>query len=185
MLKTTRKRRQHLTQLREAAKVAKKMLFAKKMISSQSIFETLAHKKDAPVLPGIVPYIPDQWTLDHTRQIVMVIVKEWIKKNDKNETEQEKIVPFFRFVIRKMGDQERKWSALARKEKVENRQFEPIASIFSSMRRAETARAVKSFLVDSFAVSVIVKSNGSVSDYLSWFMEDWTPKLNEFWKKDK
>lgn len=183
MFKTTRKKRPPYAQLKEAHDIAKGMLISRGIVSSKSIFEKLANKPGAPILPGIVPYLPDRWTLDEARQIVMVITREWVKENNGDSEKQEQIQPFFRFAIRKMEDEERKWRSKVRKEKLEDREMETISSIFSNLRRMETCAALKTFLVDSFAVSVIVKTNGSVSDYLTWFIEDWTFKLNELWKK--
>ena len=184
MLKTTRKRRPPLAQLRLAAEHARKMLFAKNIVSDRSILEKLVDNPEAPILPGIPPYLPNRWTLDAVRQMIMDITKKWVTKCQGIPEKQEHIEPFFRFAIKCIEDEERKWRGKVRAADISTKDG-IISDIFSEVRHLETANAMKKFIVDSFAISVIVKSNDSVSSYLEWFIEDWTPKLNKLWTKQK
>lgn len=184
MLKTTRKYRPPISQLRESAQMARKILVEKNIEKKDSIFKALAEDSDAPVLPGIHPYIPHRWVLDAARMAIMDITTDWAKKN-KNEGEQEKIGPFFRFGIKRLEAEEKKWKDLSRKNQIEDSRNEPLSEIFSPVRKWQSAAALKQFIVDSFAVSVIVKSNDDVTSYLDWFINQWTPSLNKLWDKKR
>lgn len=185
MLKTIRKKRAPYAQLSEAALIAKSMMVAKGLVSSKSIFEQLKNDSNAPILPGYPPYLPDQWTLERSKQIVYDIVKKWVKSNNGDEEKQERFDMFCRFAIRRLVEQERIFRAKVRKESLKDREMEPLSEIFSNARILSTARSMTEFIVASMTVSYMVKANGSVSDYLAWFIEDYTPKLNDLWRKSK
>jgi hypothetical protein len=188
MLKTYRKKRPPMMQLKEASDIAKKMLVKKRISSEKNIFEKMADLSNPPKLPGINPYLPARWTLDAARQMILIITKEWVKKNKGDVDKQEKIEPFFRFAIKQIENEERKFKSRMYKDKMkqlddaESKDW-TIAKIFSTLNQVQTANAMKKFIVDSFAVSVIVKTNDDVSSYLEWFIDDWTPRLNELWNK--
>ena len=50
--------------------------------------------------------------------------------------------------------------------------------------RKATLMGMRRFLIDSFAIAVIVKSHLNVSDYLIWFKE-WTEDLLKQWPENQ
>jgi len=171
----------------EASSIAKNMLLTKGLIASRSIFEKLAEMPNAPILPGFPPYLPDQWTLERSKQIIFDIVKKWVSYNNGDSNKQEKFEPFCRFAIRRMSELERVYRAKMRKDGMNLSQLEstPLSNIFNNSRLLSATIGMKEFIIASFTVSFMVKTNSTTSEYLTWFIEDYTPKLNELWKKNK
>lgn len=184
MLKTTRKKRPPFVQLMESASIARNMQITKGLISSKSIFDKLLCKPEKTVLPGFPSYLPSPWLMDRAKQAVFDITKKWVLFNDGDCEKQERFDLFSVYAIRRIQEIERKWRSKMRHENLEGREFEPLATIFSSQRVTESAMAIKLFIIDSFNISQYLKTNSSVSDYLIWFTEDWLPKLNDLWKKN-
>ena len=185
MFKTTRKPRAPIAQLIEAGDIARNMSIAKGLVSSKSIFDKLSEMPNAPILPGYPPYLPDKWTLDASRNVVFDIVKKWVSFNNGDSDRQEKFEPFCRFAERRLAELERVYRAKTREDMLNLNTDDPIAKIFSNQKILSTSMGMRIFITATFVISNIVKTNSSVSDYLTWFLEDYTPKLNELWKKDR
>jgi len=85
-----------------------------------------------------------------------------------------------------MAEEERKYRLEMRKMK---RSFESleesvvIYDVFTPVRKHETVKALHKFFIDSFAISVIEKANGSVIEYAEWFLGEWTEELYKIWEK--
>jgi hypothetical protein len=107
--------------------------------------------------------------------------------NADNEDYQQNVIPFFRFVLKELEKEETKWFMRMKKSQLDTNEEEmrPLSDIFSVQRKYNSVVALKYFIMDSFAVSEIVKSNNGVSSYIEWFIDDWTPKLNNLWSKNK
>ncbi len=186
MLKTYRKNRAPFLQLKEASEVSRALQLKKKMVGEKSIFERMATDPHAPILPGgMNPYLPDEFTLRVARQMVMTIVKKWVQVNKGNNELQEKIEPFYRFAVRKMEDEERKFIAKGYNDRIESLANQSadwtIAKVFSNHRSRESAESMKRYIADSFNISLYNEGHRSVSEYLEWY-DEWTDKLYAIWK---
>jgi hypothetical protein len=53
----------------------------------------------------------------------------------------------------------------------------------SLLSKKETLNSMKRFMVDSFAIAVVVKSHIDVVDFLEWF-KDWTDRLLNLWPEN-
>ena len=182
MLKTHRKKRAPYLQLKQASEYARQLGFAKKIVSEKSILDKIKDDPNAPILPGMPPYLPHRWTLDAMRNIIMDIVKKWVTHCKGEEEKQEQMKQFCIFAIRYMEDSERKWQRKVRATKI-NEKDGLISEIFSDEKHLKATHSMKEFLIASFNVSVIVNQNMTVSEYLEWSLEDWIPKLNKLWNK--
>jgi hypothetical protein len=182
MLKTIRKKRPPLSQLREAALIARKIMEDKGIQRRDTIFDLLSKDPHAPILPGIYPYIPHKWVIEQSRIIIGDSVARWIERVPDEEA-QENAVSFFRFVVKRMEEKENQMRKEYRKTDLAEEEDKLISDIFSPWRKYDTAVKLKKFIVDSFACAVIAHTNEDVESYVDWFIHDWTPKLFEVWKK--
>lgn len=191
MLNTPIKKRAPLSQLRAMAQQAFQMLKDKKVVHESNVLEELAKDANAPILPGLPSYLPHRWTIRAAQQSMLILMKDWVRKTNHDLILQENASEFFKFVVARMQDQERKFKKEIKKnEKIvkDMREMPLIADIFSPVRKRQTTRSMHKFFIDSFAISVIVHMNGSTGDYADWFLNDWTPALYKLWsskeKKD-
>lgn len=185
MIKTNRKRRAPIRQLHEASKVARQMLIDKRIDSKDNLLQRLSQMPNAPKLPGLPPYLPRKYTLDWARVVMTIIVKKWLdaNKGKAGKKRQENIREFMVFAIRRLEDEERKWTLRLRSTNLEEVEGETIAKIFAPMQAKETAERLKIFIVDMFNKSNIITQNGTVSEFLDEFDAD-TLKMMDLWKKN-
>lgn len=186
MFKGNRKKRQSIKKLSEAAKVTNDMLIKKNIIAKSNVLADISKMPNGPKLPGIPRYLPHKWTITAARRIMFDLLNEWADITKENETKQDNAGQFFEFVVKRMAEQERIYRLEMRKMK---RSFESleespvIYDVFSPVRKYETTKALHKFFIDSFAISVIEKANGSVIEYAEWFLGEWTEELYKIWEK--
>ena len=188
MLNTPVKKRAPLSQLRAAAQEAFKMLKVRKVAHESNVLEELAKDATAPILPGMPSYLPHRWTIRAAQQAMFALLKDWVKKTNSDLEMQDNASEFFKFVVMRMQDQERKFKKEVKntEKMIKNMRETPLLSeIFSPLRKKQTTRSMHKFFIDSFAISVIVHSNGSTGDYADWFLNDWTPALYKIWSEKK
>lgn len=179
------KKRLPIEQLRAAGKVARDMLAKRGIIAEESVLDKILETKDAPTLPGHPSvYLPHQWTLQASQHIMYDFLAMWICKcKEEHNIDAENITEFFKFLIKELRRQEKK----TKKEMKDMPQLlkamkevPVLKEVFGPMRKWETVKAMQRFFIDSFAVSVVLKNNHTVSEYANWFL-DWTLELNKLW----
>lgn len=178
-----------MEQLREAGKVARQMLVDKGIISDKSIIDQILKDSRAPVLPGIPAYLPHEWTLRAAERVLRDLVVMWKEETKNKPKKQNDITEFWKFVVKQLRNQEQLFNkeknAMPKKiAEMEKKVGEVpvLKEVFSPMRKEENLKAIQHFLVDSFAVAVVVKQHHSVGEYLNWFL-DWTQELHLLWVK--
>ena len=106
------------------------------------------------------------------------------------EKKAENITLFWRFVVEELTVMEKKFE---KEEKAMGKTIDSLLErsvknvpvmkeIFLPGRKRENTKALLQFLVDSFAVGIIVEKRDSTSEYLNWFL-DWTQDLHRYWVK--
>lgn len=178
-----RKNRAPIEQLRQAGKVAQEMLVKKGILSEKSIIDEIMTREGAPKLPGIPAYLPHQWTIKASQRIMYDILIMWKEECDGDVVRTENITEFFKFVIAKLRDQEKEYNKEVAKvprlfKSLKN--IPVLKEVFSPLRKKENIQAIQRFFIDSFAVSIVIKSNHSTSDYANWFV-DWTEDMYKIW----
>ena len=171
-----KKKRAPHDKLIQAGKDARALLAKRGAIApdDKSIITKIVQTKGAPILPGIPPYLPRPWTLNATKRIIYDFGRAWQKEIRDDDKRKENGLEFFKFVIEGMNRPESVVNSLIAKT-IEKKEYEQ-----KYLSRKETIDALKRFLIDSFAISVIVKSHTETSDYLEWFYE-WSGKLLLYW----
>lgn len=187
----SRKRRAPIDQLRAAGRIADKMLRDKGILAQESVIDKIVADKKAPLLPGIPHYLPHEWTLKAAQRIMRDLVVIWVEKTANNKHRRDNITEFWKFVVKELKAQEqvftREEAAMLENVKQMDTKVEKVpvlGEIFSPMRKKQNVQAIRHFLVDSFAVAVVLKEKHSVGDFLNWFL-DWTQDLHELWVKPK
>lgn len=170
-----KKKHAPLKELKKSEAFAKEILRERGFIlpKGNSAIDTILHSKNAPTLPGIPAYLPYPWLINATRRIIYDLGREWqaVKKDAK---EADNIAGFIRFVIGRLNEEEAK-AVFDVHETVRKKEYD-----FKYLHRRDSVKGVRRFIVDSFAVSVVVKSNADTAVYLEWFYE-WTERLLQFW----
>ncbi len=183
------KKRAPIAQLKEAGNRAFALLVEKRVVHHRNVLEDIARDANAPILPGIPSYLPHRWTIDAARQAMFVLMEEWIKENDGNEEMQEKAPDFFYFVVKRMKLKEREYKREVKREEFKAfsnmKEARLISDIFSPVRKHQTAKGLNKFFVDSFAIFIIVKAQGTTTEYAEWFLGEWTPSLYKLWSNQK
>lgn len=181
-----KKPRLPIEQLREAGRKARDLLVEKKIIAKDSFLDRLIHEKDAPMLPGIPAYLPHQWTLRASQQMLYDLLVIW-KDQCKNKPHKvESITEFFKFVVIELRAQEKKFEKEEKKmgkEIKDMKEVPVLKDIFSPGRKREISKTIQRFFIDSFAVSLVLKQNTSTSEYANWFL-DWTENMRRIWSTD-
>ena len=174
-----------IKQLKEAAKEAERLLIERGIHTPESAIDRIL-KENKIVLPGIPAYLPHRWTLQESRRYMRDIVKLWIEKNKGNQKKQENTRAFFAFFVKELTGLE----AEAQK-KVDNMPAIiksmhdvriPVHKVFSAWQLLETTQAITRFMVDSFAVSMVVKEHHTTTEFVEWFMK-WTMDMDALWAK--
>ncbi len=173
-----KKKHAPIEQLRESYNFAMKRMAELGVIApaDQSVIDSIFMDKDAPILPGVPAYLPYSWTVDASLSILSIITNRWLRKNKDKYAIINNIDLFFRFVVGELEKDEAKILSQIRdtvdKEKYDTR----------LLYKRDSLRGVKQFLIDSFAVSIISKSNDDVPSYLEW-VADWSNQLKSYWKR--
>lgn len=181
------KQRVPMKQLRAASKEVARMLIDKRVIQRENVLEKIAQDSSKAILPGIPSYLPHRWTIEASRNAMFSVLRDWTELTKGDLKKQENISEFFRFVIGRVEDQNRKYKKevkKARQEQIEmeNKKGEFLSEVFSPLRKLQTARALMKFYIDSFAIFLIVHDKEeTTTDYAEWFIGDWTPALYEMW----
>lgn len=198
------KKRQRLPieQLRAAGKAAQEMLVKKGLAAPDSALEKIRQMKDAPMLPGMPEYLPHVDTLHLAQRIMYDLLVMWkaeclktptyyIKvgrsKRKMTEGRIDNVTEFFKFVVKEMRAIEK----LLKKEMdampplLTKLEAVPVMSdILRPLGKYENTRAMLRFLVDSFAVAVVLKQKHSTAEYADWFL-GWSEQLENLWQKPK
>jgi len=175
-----------MKQLREASLAASQMLIEKKISHQGNVLEEVLKMSNAPILPGMPKYyLPHRWTIEVSVNQMYNLLKDWAALKDGKDI-QDNASEFFKYVVAQMRDKEKRYKKEVREtdsiiKKIDDAPI--LADIFSPLRKYQTAKALHKFYIDSFAVSVIVKSNGSTGEYADWFLNEWMPSLYELWSK--
>lgn len=172
-----------IKQLKEAAKEAERMLIERGIHTPESAIDRIL-KENKVVLPGIPAYLPHRWTLQEARRYMRDIVRLWVDKNKGNQKKQDNTTEFFSFLVKELNKLE-----VEAQKKVDNMPTilkslhdvkVPVHKVFSAWQILETTQAITRFMVDSFAVSMVVKEHYTTTEFAEWFME-WTEQLDEYW----
>lgn len=172
-----------IKQLKEAGKEAERMLRERGIHTKESSIDRIL-AENRVVLPGIPAYLPHRWTLQDSRRYMRDIVRLWVDKNKGNQRKQENTTAFFSFLVKELTGLEAeaqkkvdKMPAILKAMKDKNI---PVYRVFSAWQILETTQAITRFMVDSFAVSMVVKEHSSTTQFVEWFMS-WTTELEKYW----
>lgn len=171
-----------ITQLREAAKEAQRLLVERGIHTKESSVDRIL-KENKVMLPGIPAYLPHRWTLEAARRMVVDMIHLWVAKNKSNQKKQENTTEFFKFLVSELskieGDVKKKVEAMPDILK-SLKGTTLLSKVFSPFQRMETTNAITRFLIDSFAVSMVVKEHGTTTEFAEWFLK-WTKELEDYW----
>ena len=203
------KKRAPIEQLREAGRAAHKMLIDRGIIAKESVIDQILKDSKSPKLPGIPAYLPHEWTIIASQRIMRDLVVMWKAKTESVALEdykikkkkgyvakiivdtkkREDITEFWKFCLVSLKDQEKVFAKEKKAMPAKLAEMEKkvggvpvLKDVFSPMRKEENLNAIQHFLVDSFAVAIVVKKHDTVTDYLNWFL-DWTQDLHFLWVK--
>ena len=174
------KKRPPLKQLVDAGKMARETLSERKIIlpDEKSAIAKILQTKGAPILPGSnPPYLPYPWTINIARRIIYDFGRAWQKEINNDDKRKSNGLEFFKYVIEGLNRPKSVIDDLIEKtvsEKTYDQKY---------LSRKETIDALKRFFVDSFAVSVIIRSHTDTVDYLEWFL-DWSNSLLNLWPEN-
>jgi hypothetical protein len=185
------KKRPPIKKLLEAGKVAREMLEKKGIIlpAEKSIIDQI-NQEGKLVLPGeggSANYLPAPWTINKSRIIMRDLAREWQFNTKEDLDLQENIVEFFRFVRKVLDEEVEKFEKLqkdqAKRVKKIVKSNEPVivADVMGPVQWLETMTRIRRFIIDSIAVSVVVKQNDSTSTFFEWFIFNWTEELLNRW----
>lgn len=160
--------------LRDAARLADEILKDKGLVQKQSVIQEIEGQRDALVLPGPPGrrYIPPPWVINNARRVLYDVCLMY--KNDVKEGKagSKSIDDFFRYCAGVMRDVEvearRKIAQTVREKKYD----------VKLLHYKDAAAGIKQLLIDSFAVSIVLKQNTDVANFVEWFME-WTERILE------
>lgn len=183
------KKRQKRKELLQAGNVARELLEEKGLqhTPEKSVIDQILASKNAPLLPGIPAYLPRVDTIHVGRWLVRCAAREWQAKTKDNPKRQGNAIEFFRFFMGIFEELERKVGAqiVAHKEILENAKKKnmsySIKEIFEPVQQRTYIRGLRTFILDSFAVSIVAKRNGDTSEYVEWFLGHWTEQLLLYW----
>lgn len=180
------KKKKHapIEQLRETAKVAESILRDRSIHTKESAIEQIEGQRQI-MLPGIPPYLPHRWTLAAARKILANLVIIWVEKTRGDKKRQEDHREFFRFLLEEMAKIEQRSQNEVNKMPPFIKALRGtvlLHKIFKPMQEVETTHSMTQFLVDAFAVAVVLKEHETVADFVYWF-DDWTRAMDRYWAK--
>lgn len=180
------KLRAPIEQLRESGKEAQRLLRERGFEAREAVIDNLLKDKNAPMLPGIPPYLPHPWTIRAAQRILYDILKLW--KQETKAKEQNDLKAFFAFLERELTALEEKFRAEEEgmPELIKSLKEVPVLKyVFGPMRNRENTEAMHRFLVDSLA-TLLAKTSApervTVSEFALWFL-DWSNDLFSLWVK--
>jgi len=175
-----------LEQLKRDAAKANDLLIKKGIIAKDSIVDRITADPTKPKLPGMPPYLPRPWTLGCSQVLMRNIVKYWVTHCKENKkTNPESIKEFFQFVEKHMYQQ---YDSAKKKEKKMGKMIRTLdesillSEVFAPSNLKETTKSMHLFFVHSMVIAQIVKRNTSTSEYVDWFLNEWTPDLVKLWQ---
>lgn len=180
-----KKKHAPIKQLKEAGKEAERMLRERGIHTTESAIDRILAENKI-VLPGIPAYLPHRWTLQMSRQYLKDIVRLWVEKSRGSQKRQEKTEDFFRFLVQQLSeiekDAQKKVDTMPAILKSMNAKVLPVHKVFTAWQLLETTQAITRFMIDSFAVSMVVKEHSNTTEFVEWFMK-WTGVLEAYWLK--
>ena len=173
---SNKKRFPNREKLIEAGNFAKDLLTEKGLIlpKEKSAIDKILSTDGAPTLPGIPAYLPYPWTIHATSRVLYDLSREWELNTKRDPSKQNNISEFFKFVVNTLKEEERNLNVKIHMT-VQERKYD-----FRLLHRKDAIKGVRKLLVDSFAVSIIAKSNDDVASYLDWF-HGWSERLIKQW----
>jgi hypothetical protein len=177
-----------IKQLKEAGKEAERLLRERGIHTAESAIDRILAENKV-ILPGIPAYLPHAWTLEQSRRILRDIIKLWVEKNKGKQKKQENTEAFFAFLVAQLNSIEKatqekvnKTPAILRSMTNKNVR---VYRVFSSWQQLETTQAITRFMIDSYAVSMVVKEHNTTTQFVEWFFK-WTGILEaHFLKSEK
>lgn len=174
-------------QLLEAAKEAERLLIKRGIHTEESAIDRILAENKI-VLPGIPAYLPHRWTLQQSRRYMRDVLRLWAEKNKGSQRKQDNTSAFFAFLVKQLNEIEKGMQEKVDKMptilKAMHNSKIPVYRVFSAWQQLETTQAITRFMVDSFAVSMVVKEHHTTTEFAEWFMA-WTVKLDEYWVKNE
>lgn len=178
----TKKKRLPIQQLRETALEAELILRDRGIHTKESAIDAIV-KEGKILLPGRQPYLPHLWSLKASRKVLGNILILWINETKNEPARREDHKAFFNFMLAELFEIEKK-----EKSQVESmpailkalKGTMTLNEIFAPMQAMETTHTMSEFMVDAFAVAVILKELDTVSDFVFWF-DEWTTEMEKFW----
>lgn len=177
------KKRPSRKQLIEAGKQAREILADKGIIrpDNDSAVARILQDPKSPILPGgggspwaPQPYVPQPITIRDTRRIVRDLGRMWQVDIEDGDPRKLIGIEFFKYIIEELGKTKSKLN-IAIAKTVEDKTYDQ-----KFLSRKEAIDTIIKFLVDSFAVAIVVHSHVDVPEYLEWF-DDWSMKLAYLW----
>lgn len=176
-----------IKQLKEAGKEAERLLIERGIHTAESAIDRIL-AENRVVLPGIPAYLPHRWTLQESRRYMRDIVKLWVEKNRGSQKRQDNTNTFFAFLVKELNGLEKEAQEKVDKMPAILRSMHdlkiPVHRVFSAWQLLETTQAITRFMVDSFAVSMVVKEHHTTTEFAEWFMQ-WTMVLEAYWTKNE
>lgn len=175
------------SQLLAAAREAERIMVERGIHTPESAIDRILAENKV-VLPGIPAYLPHRWTLQDSRRFMKDILRLWAEKNKGSQKRQDNTSAFFAFLVKELtrieaAAQEKVDKTPALLQEMKNSKI-PVFRVMSSWQQLETTQAITRFMVDSFAVSMVVKEHRTTTEFAEWFMA-WTVKLEEFWVRSE
>lgn len=173
-----KKKHAPIEELRKAKEYADEYFVKKGMIlpKEKSVVDKLLKK--GKLLPGRhLPYIPYPWVINASKRVLFDLLIQWKELKSNKDTEIDDAIAFFKFVVKQLESKEREIKTQIR-ESAKKKEYD-----IKLYHKKDAANGVKTFIIDSFAVAVIAKSNTSVVEYSEWFL-DWSKELLKNWNKN-
>ena len=184
---TENKKHAPIEQLRAAGKEAERLMRERGIHTAESAIDRIL-AENRVVLPGIPAYLPHRWVLEMSRRQLKDILRLWEEKNRGSEKRQENTEAFFTFLVKQLNrieaDAQKKVDETPKLLKAMASIKIPVYRAMSSWQQLETTQAMTRFMVDSFAVSMVVKEHFKTTQFAEWFMQ-WTMQLEAYWVKQE
>lgn len=171
-----KKRFPNRKKLIESGNIAKELLTARglQLPKDQSAIDRIFNTDGAPTLPGVPAYLPYPWTIHAAKRVLYDLSREWELITNKETKKRDDITEFFKFLVKSLREEEKKLDERIHVT-VQLKQFD-----FKLLYKKDAIKGIRKLFVDSFAVSIIAKSNDDVVSYLDWFQE-WSENLIKQW----
>src|ERR1051326_3682426 len=172
-----KKKHAPIEQLRKAGAEARKKLIERGIVTEENSVQRLMKDKPKMILPGIPSYIPHKWTIKASQRLVYDLLKIWQEEAKLSKKNVENLAFFIEFVVAELNKQEflsKKKMKVMEKMIGRMKNVPVLGKIFEPINQFETTKAMNKFMVDSFAVAIMVNGQvSSTSEFAEWFL-DWT-----------